>query len=82
MGSVCHHSGVCCQLCEYSCPRCETTYIACPDTEEIRAACIKIRESWSPYMLGLHGEGLDELEIPRVYEPSDGMRRNNKGGND
>jgi hypothetical protein len=82
MGSVCHHSGVCCQLCEYSCPHCETTYIACPDTEEIRRLCVAIREGWSPYMLGLHGEGLEELDVDRAYEPSDHMRRNNKGGND
>ena len=79
MGSVCHHSGVCCQLCEYSCPHCSSRYVACPDTEEIRKLCQAIREGWSPYMLDLRGEHHEELEVDRAYQPTDHMRRNDKG---
>jgi hypothetical protein len=81
MSSVCHHSGVCCQLCEYKCPSCEHNYIACPDTEEIRVACQAIRDGW-PECRFKEDEMYEELNVTRAHRINDGMRRNDKGTND
>ena len=75
MSLVCAHSGVCCQLCEFSCPRCEHSYIGCPDLERIRVACQAIRGTWTEAQLA-RAEGRDEeMEIPTATLVWDGMRR-------
>ena len=77
---VCHHSGVCCQLCEYSCPRCGRDYIATPDQEGIRAACVAIRASWTEAQLA-RAEGRDEpMEITVATRVWDLRKRKPENG--
>jgi hypothetical protein len=75
--TVCHHSGLTPESCDYCCANCKLSCVLVADRAEIARRAEAIRDQW-PAWRREQCELRVELEIPQAIKITDHMRRNPK----
>ena len=78
--SVCHHSGLTRQDCDYLCHNCGQAFVPCPSRAEIYKRAEELRQTWPTSRLDKQEQREWDMEIPEATRVWDHMKRKQDGG--